>query len=158
MADNLRGAEALYRVLEILKNELNSSPFCNSVTVGTLTEIDLAKMTIFPMAHLTLDNVTHNDNSLSFQITMFNLDIVDVSKEPSTDQVYGNDNLIYIWTNQLFVLNRLISRLKSNFTNYEGWELDGNPQSEFIDKQFENMLAGYQTTINLTVPNDISKC
>jgi hypothetical protein len=158
MADNLRGAEALYRVLEILKSELNSSPFCNSVTVGTLTEIDLAKMTIFPMAHLTLDNVTHNDNSLSFQITMFNLDIVDVSKEPTTDQVYGNDNLIYIWTNQLFVLNRLISRLKSNFTNYEGWELDGNPQSEFIDKQFENMLAGYQTTINLTVPNDISKC
>jgi hypothetical protein len=158
MADNLRGAEALYRVLEILKSELNSSPFCNSVTVGTLTEIDLAKMTIFPMAHLTLDNVTHNDNSLSFQITMFNLDIVDVSKEPTTDAVYGNDNLIYIWTNQLFVLNRLISRLKSNFTNYEGWELDGNPQSEFIDKQFENMLAGYQTTINLTVPNDISKC
>lgn len=158
MADNLRGAEALYRVLEILKSELNSSPFCNTVTVGTLTEIDLAKMTIFPMAHLTLENVTHNENSLTFQITMFNLDVVNVSKEPSADLVYGNDNLIYIWTNQLFVINRLLSRLKSNFTSYEGWELDGNPQSEFIDKEYENMLAGYKTNISLTVPNDISKC
>ena len=158
MADNLRGAEALYRVLEILKSELNSSPFCNTVTVGTLTEIDLAKMTIFPMAHLTLENVTHNDNSLTFQITMFNLDVVNISKEPSADLVYGNDNLIYIYTNQLFLINRMLSRIKSNFVNYDGWELEGNPQSEFIDKKFENMLAGYQTTISLTVPNDISKC
>ena len=158
MGDNLRGAEALYRILEILKSELNSSPFCNTVTVGTLTEIDLAKMTIFPMAHLTLENVTHNENSLTFQITMFNLDIVDVSKEPSQDLVYGNDNLIYIYTNQLFLINRMLSRIKSNFVNHDGWELEGNPQSEFIDKKFENMLAGYQTTISLTVPNDISKC
>ena len=158
MGDNLRGAEALYRILEILKSELNSSPFCNTVTVGTLTEIDLAKMTIFPMAHLTLENVTHNDNSLTFQITMFNLDIVDVSKELSQDLVYGNDNLIYIYTNQLFLINRMLSRIKSNFVNHDGWELEGNPQSEFIDKKFENMLAGYQTTISLTVPNDISKC
>ncbi len=110
------------------------------------------------MAHLTLENVTHNENSLTFQITMFNLDVVNISKEPSQDLVYGNDNLIYIWTNQLFVINRLLSRLKSNFTSYEGWELDGNPQSEFIDKKFENMLAGYQTTISITLPNDISKC
>ena len=158
MVDNLRGVEALYRIIEVLKSELNSNPFCNSVTVGTLTEIDLAKMTIFPMAHLTLEKVTHNDNSLTFQITIFNLDIVEVSKDIPTDNIYGNDNLIYIWTNQLYVINKLLSRLKSSFTEYEGWELDSNPSSDFINKQFENMLAGYQTTFNLTVPNDISKC
>ena len=158
MADNLRGVEALYRIIEVLKSELNSNPFCNSVTVGTLTEIDLAKMTIFPMAHLTLENVTHNENSLTFQITIFNLDVVEVSKDVPTDSIYGNDNLIYIWTNQLYVINKLLSRLKSSFTEYEGWEIDGNPSSDFINKEFENMLAGYQTTFNLTVPNDISKC
>jgi len=156
MADNLRGAEALYRVIDTLKAELNSSPFCNSVTIGDLTEVDLAKMTIFPMAHVVLEDVTHNENSLTFNITLFNLDIVNVSKDLPTE--YGNDNLVYIWVNQLFLINKLIARLKSNFTTYNGWEIDNSPRSEFVSKKFENMLAGYQTTFQLSVPNDISKC
>ena len=150
--DNLRGVEALYRVIDVLKSELLSNPFCNNVTIGTLTEIDLRKMTIFPMAHLTLENVQHNDNSLTFQITIFNLDIVDVNKES------GEDNLMYIWVNQLFVINKLVERIKANFTDYDGWEIENNPTSDFIDKEVENILAGYKTSISLTVPNDISKC
>lgn len=157
MADSLSGVEALYRVFDMLKLELQSNPFCNSVTMGTLTEIDLAKQTIFPMAHLTLETVTHNDNSLTFQITLFNLDIVEINKDPSLG-FYGNDNLMYISTNQLYVVNRLIVRLKeSSFFKYD-LQLDGNPSSEFINKEMENMLAGYQTTFNLTVPNNIDKC
>ena len=48
MADNLRGVEAVYRVVQALNDELISNPFCNTVTLGEQTEIDLAKMTIFP--------------------------------------------------------------------------------------------------------------
>jgi len=158
MADNLRGVEALYRVIEAIRNELQTNPFCNKVTQGTLTEVDLAKMTIFPMAHITLENVTHNDNSLSFNVTVFNLDIVEVSKDLPADDIYGNDNLIYIWTNQLYVINRLVARLKQSTIFHNGWQLEGNPQSDFINKEDGNMLAGYQTTFTLTVPNDISKC
>jgi len=158
MADNTRGVEAIYRVIDILKSELSNNPFCNNVTVGTLTEIDLAKMTIFPMAHISLENVTHNDNSFTFQITIFNLDIVQVSKDLPTDPIYGNDNLIYIWVNQLYVINKIINRIKSSMTLYDGWQIDNNPQSDFINKEMENMLAGYQTTITFSIPNDTSKC
>ena len=157
MADNLRGVEALYRVFDMLKLELDTNPFCNSVTMGTLTETDLAKQTIFPMAHLTLETVTHHDNSLSFQITLFNLDIVEISKDPSSG-FYGNDNLMYVATNQLYVANRLIARMKESTIYQNGWQLDGDPSSDFVNKELENMLAGYQTTFTLTVPNDINKC
>ena len=40
MADNLRGVEAVYRIIDALKTELLSNDFCNKVTMGTLTEID----------------------------------------------------------------------------------------------------------------------
>ena len=156
--DNLRGVEAIYRIIEILKSELSSNPFCNNVTVGMLTEIDLQKMSIFPMAHISLENVTHNDNSLSFRITIFNLDVVEISKDQQLNDIYGNDNLLYIWQNQLYVINKLVNKIKSSMTYYDGWEINNNPQSDFINKEFENMLAGYQTTIELTVPNDMSKC
>lgn len=158
MADNLRGVEAIYRVIDTIKDELNSNPFCNKVTLGELTEIDLAKMTMFPLANITLDNVTHKENSLSFQITVTNVDIVDISKDVPVDDIYGNDNLVYIWTNQLYVINRLVARLRESSINEYIWELDNDPQSDFINKEMENMLAGFQTTINLTIPNDINKC
>ena len=158
MADNLRGVEAIYRVIETIKDELSTNPFCNKVTLGELTEIDLAKMTMFPLANITLDSVTHKENSLSFQVTITNVDIVDISKDLPQDDIYGNDNLVYIWTNQLYVINRLVARLRESSINEYIWELDNDPQSDFINKEMENMLAGFQTTINLTLPNDISKC
>ncbi len=158
MADNLRGVEAIYRVIEAMKAELESNPFCNKVTLGELTELDLAKMTMFPLANITMDNVTHSENSLTFQITIVNVDIVDISKDAIQDNIYGNDNLIYIWTNQLYVINRLVARLRQSTIAIDTMELEGDPQSEFINKEFENMLAGFTTTINLTVPNDINKC
>ena len=158
MADNLRGVEAIYRVIDTIKEELSTNPFCNKVTLGELTEIDLAKMTMFPLANITLDNVTHKENSLSFQITVTNVDIVDISKDVPIDDIYGNDNLVYIWTNQLYVINRLVARLRESSINDYIWELDNDPQSDFINKEMENMLAGFQTTINLTIPNDINKC
>jgi hypothetical protein len=158
MADNLRGVEAIYRVIEAMKAELESNPFCNKVTLGELTELDLAKMTMFPLANITMDNVTHSENSLTFQLTIVNVDIVDISKDVIQDNIYGNDNLIYIWTNQLYVINRLVARLRQSTIAIDTMELEGDPQSEFINKEFENMLAGFTTTINITVANDINKC
>jgi hypothetical protein len=65
---------------------------------------------------------------------------------------------MYILTNQLYVINRLVSRLRQRTLYNDGWEISGTPQSDVINKEMENMLAGYQTTINIVVPNDINMC
>lgn len=155
--DDKKGVEALYNIIDSLNEELLSNPFVNKVTVGRLTEIDLAKNTIFPLSHIMLNSIKHNENTLSFNLSIFNLDIVNISKESELG-VYGNDNTFYILSNQLYVINRLLSRLKQSTIYKDGWELDGTPESEVIDKEMENMLTGYQTDITINVPNDISKC
>lgn len=155
--DDKKGVEALYNIIDSLNEELLSNPFVNKVTVGRLTEIDLAKNTIFPLSHIMLNSIRHNENTLSFNLSIFNLDIVNISKESELG-IYGNDNTFYILSNQLYVINRLLSRLKQSTIYKDGWELDGTPDSEVIDKEMENMLTGYQTDITINVPNDISKC
>ena len=155
--DDKKGVEALYNIIDSLNEELLSNPFVNKVTVGRLTEIDLAKNTIFPLSHIMLNSIRHNENTLSFNISIYNLDIVNISKEAEIG-VYGNDNTFYILSNQLYVINRLLSRLKQSTIYKDGWELEGNPDSDVIDKEMENMLTGYQTDITINVPNDISKC
>jgi len=112
---------------------------------------------MFPLANITLNNVTNSENTLVFQITIVNIDIVEISKELPND-IFGNDNLVYIWTNQLYVINRLISRLRQSTIHSDGWELIGTPQSDFIDKEMENMLAGFETTITIAIPNGINVC
>lgn len=155
--DDKKGVEALYNIIDSLNEELLSNPFVNKVTVGRLTEIDLAKNTIFPLSHIMLNSIRHNENTLSFNISIYNLDIVNISKESELG-VYGNDNTFYILSNQLYVINRLLSRLKQSTIYKDGWELEGTPDSDVIDKEMENMLTGYQTDITINVPNDISKC
>ena len=154
--DDKKGVEALYNIIDSLNEELLSNPFVNKVTVGRLTEIDLAKNTIFPLSHIMLNSIRHNENTLSFNLSIYNLDIVNISKEAEIG-VYGNDNTMYILSNQLYVINRLLSRLKQSTIYKDGWELDGTPDSDVIDKEMENMLTGYQTDITINVPNDISK-
>jgi hypothetical protein len=155
--DDKKGVEALYNIIDSLNEELSSNPFVNKVTVGRLTEIDLAKNTIFPLSHIMLNSIRHNENTLSFNLTIINLDIVNISKEAELG-VYGNDNTMYILSNQLYVINRLLSRLKQSTIYKDGWELEGTPDSDVIDKEMENMLTGYQTDITINVPNDIAKC
>ena len=155
--DDKKGVEALYNIIDSLNEELSSNPFVNKVTVGRLTEIDLAKNTIFPLSHIMLNSIRHNENTLSFNLTIFNLDIVNISKEAEIG-VYGNDNTMYILSNQLYVINRLLSRLKQSTIYKDGWELEGTPDSDVIDKEMENMLTGYQTDFTINVPNDIAKC
>jgi hypothetical protein len=155
--DDKKGVEALYNIIDSLNEELSSNPFVNKVTVGRLTEIDLAKNTIFPLSHIMLNSIRHNENTLSFNLTLYNLDIVNISKEAEIG-IYGNDNTFYILSNQLYVINRLLSRLKQSTIYKDGWELEGTPDSEVIDKEMENMLTGYQTDFTINVPNDISKC
>jgi hypothetical protein len=152
------GIQSLYNLMDAMVVELKSNPFCKEVTTGTLTEVDLEKMTIFPLAHIVLNNVTHNENVLSFNIDIFNLDKVDISKDLPTDKIYGNDNLMYIWTSQLYVVNRLVARLKQTTFHEDGWELDNVPVSQFINKEMENMLAGFQTQLTISIPNNINVC
>lgn len=153
-----KGVEALYKVVDSIKDEFDNNPFVNQTTMGTLTEVDLLKNTIFPLAHITINNVQLNENNLVFNITIFNLDIVTIIKEDESNLFFGNDNLMYILTNQLYVINRLVSRLRQRTLYNDGWEISGTPQSDVINKEMENMLAGYQTTINIVVPNDINMC
>jgi hypothetical protein len=155
--EDKRGVESLYLVLEAIRQELESNSFVNTVTFGNILELDLSKTTIYPLAHLTLNNITHSYNNLQFNFTLYNLDIVNISKEESEDKFYGNDNTVYILTNQLQVINRLMTKLSHNKLN-TSWELNGEPLSDTVYKEKENMLAGYETTFTVDLPNDIDTC
>ena len=62
---------SLYLVTDVIKEELLSSEFINTVTFGDITEIDLNKQTMYPLSHIMLNSVTSQERVLEYNMTIF---------------------------------------------------------------------------------------
>ena len=150
--------KGFYNVTEKIKDTLIAEPFVNTVSFGSIDDIDLNKSTIFPLSHVIVNNTTVGSNTLTFNISVLAMDIVDISKEEVTDLFKGNDNEHDVLNTQLAVLNRLIVILKRGDLYSEKYQVEGDVTCEpFVDR-FENKLAGWVATIDVVVQNDMTIC
>jgi len=130
----------------------------NTVTTGDIYDIDLAKQSIFPLSHIIINNVTTQEQTLTFNISVLSMDIVDESKEPTTDIFRGNNNEQDILNTQLAVLNKLVMVLRKGTLYSDQYQLDGDATLEPFYERFDNRLAGWSATFNVFVKNDITIC
>jgi hypothetical protein len=147
-----------YQFTTKIKDTLKLDPFVNTVTYGDIFQVDLSKQTIFPLSHLVVNNVTKESNVMRFNISILAMDIVDMTKDETTDIFIGNDNTQDIWHTQLKVLDRLTELLRRGSIVSEGYQLDGNPTFEQFTERFENYLAGWTVTFDVLVGNDMTIC
>ena len=149
-----------YNLIDTIKQLLSSSEFNNKVTFGDITEVDLGKLTNFPLVHMIIDEAVINERTIDYTLRIIAADIVDLLKEDITDNdYYGNNNMQDILNTQMGVLTRLINKLRrldlvdNNYLRVEG----GVTATPFLDR-FENELAGWEATMVITGRNDISIC
>jgi len=147
----------VYTVLETLKDQLLLDDFVNTVTQGSIDDIDLVKQTMFPLAHIMIENATIEKNVWRFSIIISCMDRVEINNTPTTDIFRGNDNEVDVLNTQLAVVNRLNEVLVRG-ANRASYTIDGNPVATPFTMRFENYLAGWDFTFDLLIPNDMSKC
>lgn len=147
-----------YTVLDKLKTELDSSPFVNTVTEGSIFDVDLNKQTIFPLSHIMVNNASLEENVIRFNISLMAMDIVDINKDESTDVFKGNDNTQDVHNTQLAVLQRVYEVMRRGTLYSDNFQIDGNPNCEPFAERFENYLAGWTMTFDVLVPNEMSIC
>jgi len=147
-----------YNVTDKIKDTLNAEPFVNTVTYGSLDDIDLNKQTIFPLSHIIVNNCNVAGNTLTFNISVLAMDVVDESKKETADDFVGNDNEQDVLNTQLAVLNRLVSILQRGDVYSDKYQVVGAVGCEpFVDR-FENKLAGWAATFDVIVENDMTIC
>ncbi len=150
----------VYTILDKLKAILRANGITKTVTFGDLTEVDLNKTTIFPLAHIIFSNVTFSERTLSASIRILCLDIVDVTKEKQTeDMMFGNDNLQDILNTQLQVVNDIQQEMRRGDSFSDNFQITTDVVAEPFQDNFENQLAGWGVTVNVEVPtNELSLC
>ena len=150
--------KGFYNVTDKLKDALIAEPFVNTVTFGSLDDVDLNKQTIFPLSHIIVNNTTVGTKTLTFNISILSMDIVDISKDEVTDVFVGNDNEQDVLNTQLALQTRVINTLQRGDLYTDLYQVQGDVSCEpFVDR-FENKLAGWAATFDVVVQNDMTIC
>lgn len=150
----------VYTVLDKLKTILRANGITKTVTFGDITQVDLNKTTMFPLAHIVFGNVVFEERIMSASIRILCLDVVDITKEKqSEDMIFGNDNLQDVLNTQLQVINDIQQEMRRGDSFSDNFQINSTVTAEPFQDNFENQLAGWGVTINIEVPtNELSIC
>jgi len=147
-----------YELLNKLKTHFDADVIVNTVTQGDIFKVDLSKQTIFPLVHIMVNNCTFSGNTITWNISLIAMDIVDLSKSATTDIFLGNDNEIDVLNTQHAVLNRAYEIIKHGSLAYDLYMVEGTASLEPFTERFENYMAGWTMTLDIVTPNEMTIC
>ena len=147
-----------FDIIDKLKAHFDGDVLVNTVTQGSLFDIDINKQDIFPLVHLIVNTASLEGNVVRYNISILAMDIVDITKDEEENKFDGNDNELYVLNTQLQVLTRCYELLLRGDLWTDKFQIDGNPTCEpFVDR-FENKLAGWTMTTDILIPNGMTIC
>jgi hypothetical protein len=147
-----------YNLLDKLKTHFDADAVVNTVTQGDIFDVDLSKQTIFPLLHIMVNNCTLSGNTTTWNISLIAMDVVDISKNTSTNIFLGNDNEIDVLNTQHAVLNRAYEIMKHGSLAYDLFMVEGTASLEPFTERFENYMAGWTMTFDVVTPNEMTIC
>jgi len=146
----------LYRVLEKIRETLESDIDVNKVTFGDITQVDLEKQTIYPLSHVILNAITSNEQVLRFSVSVIAMDLVDVTKEE--DDGFERSNEQDVLNTQLAVVNKLVQKMRIGTLFVDKYQVEGDATIEPFTDRFENQVAGVVITFEVMIENDVDVC
>ena len=147
-----------FKIIDDVKTALIAEPFINNVSTGDIYDVDLKKITIFPLAHIIVDTIDIDTNVITMTVNILLMDIVDFNKEDSTDEIRGNNNELDVINNMMNVAARLQALLKRSSTYRETYELTSSFNCSPFDERFENNLAGLALDFTIRMENSMTSC
>jgi hypothetical protein len=153
-----QGVRGFYQIIETLRDQLLEDQNVNTVTTGDISDVNLQKVDIFPLAHIIVNNATLGEQTITFNISILAMDIVDRNKKTGEDVFLGQNNLQDILNTQLAVLNKAIQILRKGDLYGDKYQLQADPNCEPFYDRFDNELAGWTATMDIVIYNDINIC
>ena len=147
-----------YDIINRLRIYFDADPIVNTVTQGDIFQVDLSKQTIFPLTHIMVNSSTLSDNTMSFNISVIAMDIVDVTKSAALNVFEDADNELDVLNTQHTVLNRFYQQMIHGNLWDEKYVIEADPTCEPFTERFENLLAGWTMTFDVVVPNEMTIC
>jgi hypothetical protein len=139
-----------FKILDTLRSQLQATNLISTITDGQISDIDLAKQTIFPLAHIIINSASIEGKMQRFNITVLAMDILDSKEKYDLEPSIMNA--------MLQALNRVHDIMKRGDLNPDYIMMDGDATLEPFTDRFENKLAGWAMTFDVIMPSDMTIC
>lgn len=147
--------KSLLNFTDRLRIELENNPLINTVSIGDVTEVDLDKASIFPLAHLNISTGTIGSATSTLNVQIMFLDVVDETQEPKTDNWYRNSNEIYVQNSMLAAATKATQEMLRGDLYRDLFQVEEQVTAEFVSERFQNMLSGVVIDLTVTINNNI---
>ncbi len=117
-----------------------------------LDGFDLDKSTVYPLVLFYVQNAPLGERTRAYSVQVLVMDILNVNKES------GEDNRDFIFNETLEILNSFVIQAKRGELFSELVQIDDDVVAEPFTDRFDNGLAGWGTTLTITVKNDMTIC
>jgi len=151
-----------YNILNYFKTIMSNHPSLASVSYGDIGEIDNKEFPFYPFGNLTITDTTFGTNVTNYTIQLTVADKIknkNNESDPRTNigiiPFYGVDDMVDIHANTLGILNDLTAFTQRGVV---GFDIDGDIDCVPFADRFNNGLAGWVATFNLTTHNDKNRC
>ena len=139
-----------YKLLDTLKAQLNATNLINTVTDGQISDVDLNKQTLFPLAHIIVNQATIEGKLQRFNVSILAMDILDGKEKYDVEPSIMNA--------MLQALNRVYEVMTRGDLNPDYIMIDGTPNLEPFTDRFENKLAGWAMTFDVIMMSEMTVC
>ena len=145
------------KLIDNIKSELKAQRITNTVTFGNISDVDIDKTTIFPLAHFLTPSVSFNGSTNEFEVRILFLDIVDKDNK-FENSFQGNNDIHDILNTQLVAANYISNSIRRGALSNSGYQVTGDPSAEMIIDQYENLLAGWGVTFSVVAKSEDTTC
>jgi hypothetical protein len=151
-----------YNVLNYFKTIMKNHPSIGAVTQGDITKLDVDQFPAYPLGNVSITDTSFGTSVTSYQIQLTVADKIknkNNESNPTTNEqtlpFYGVDDVVDIHANTLAVINDLTSYTQRGVA---GFEINGDINCAAFDDSYNNGLAGWVATFELTTHNDKNRC
>ena len=141
---------------------MQNHPSINAVTQGDITKIDTDEFPAYPFGNILITESNFGMNVTNYTIQLTVADKIKNKNNESNDRTnaqtipfYRTDDTVDIHANTLAILNDLTSYTQRGVA---GFEINGDINCTAFSDQFNNGLAGWVATFELTTHNDKNRC
>ena len=149
-----------FKLRDTLKTVINEEAFNNTVTSGNIANVMaiLNKQVIFPLANIQINSSSVDAQTISYNVTIFYLDLVDFSKDEETDLFNGNDNTEDIIATQLELSVNVLRKLQRDSRFNQDFEIFTVMNQDHFEDTLKDKLAGVAATLDIVMKTDMTIC
>ena len=156
--------QTYYSFTNFMNSVCLAHPNITTFTIGDLYNVDLAKQTLFPLAHLIVNNAAIDSGVMTYNVTLLVMDRVnDITQDSAgpfnsiTKNYKDVTNLLDVWNTSLMTINDITSYIYRNPDAYQ-YNVIGSSLATPFDERFDNVLAGWSIDMNISVGNTNPMC